>query len=718
LYWANYSNSTIGRALLDGTGVNQTYVVNTTAIPAATATPVGMAVDSTKLYFTNFDGMKIARTTIAGGTQGPTENYSYAYDDGARLTGFTGPVGSTTYTYDLAGNRTGANGATFVYDERNRLVSGAGLTYAWSPRGSLVSTTGTGGATYSFDGLDRMTGAGGVTYTYDSLDRVQLRSGAAAFTYAGLETDPVGEGTNLYRRSPSGSLLGLSRAGVSVLAGMERHGDLAFTLNPANGAITDTVVNDPFGKTLSVTGVKPSIGFQGDYTDPTNGLVWMAARWYSPGTGTFTTRDTYAGSVGAYGTLNRYTYGLNNPLRFTDPTGRNVTEIFGNAVGKAWEAAMRAGNTIEGAGNNVPLGFFGNKIFGNDNSVAGSNNTVVGNSNSVLGNVNTIVGDGNGVNGNSNTVIGQTNSVKGDRNKVIGFTNDVSGDGNWVGGGNNIVKGDANQVFGYWRGISGTGVGANKALDYKFWLNMGYDLAGASPLLPKSGFNTSNYESLSRIYDLYGKMFLAFPQIQWLGLAKIAGTQVLMQADLARLGSAFTLQGAGQVFVGGGQAIFENIFPSVLAFIVGGSPFVGSLSGAPDTYIDEMRGAYAQIEAGNNEKGLVEITAVEQGPVAQKYFDRLNTKAYRGLTTLSGGVPCIFQYLDGSCSDYQGNYFDFVGRMKWINANIIPGWSQVVQNNSSDLRRMMMTPSKQLKNYFRKRITDAELDQYAGRAIS
>jgi hypothetical protein len=446
--------------------------------------------------------------------------------------------------------------------------------------------------------------------------------------------------------------------------------------------------------------------------------VWMAARWYSPGTGTFTTRDTYAGSVGAYGTLNRYTYGLNNPLRFTDPTGRNVTEIFGNAVGKAWEAAMRAGNTIEGAGNNVPLGFFGNKIFGNDNSVAGSNNTVVGNSNSVLGNVNTIVGDGNGVNGNSNTVIGQTNSVKGDRNKVIGFTNDVSGDGNWVGGGNNIVKGDANQVFGYWRGISGTGVGANKALDYKFWLNMGYDLAGASPLLPKSGFNTSNYESLSRIYDLYGKMFLAFPQIQWLGLAKIAGTQVLMQADLARLGSAFTLQGAGQVFVGGGQAIFENIFPSVLAFIVGGSPFVGSLSGAPDTYIDEMRGAYAQIEAGNNEKGLVEITAVEQGPVAQKYFDRLNTKAYRGLTTLSGGVPCIFQYLDGSCSDYQGNYFDFVGRMKWINANIIPGWSQVVQNNSSDLRRMMMTPSKQLKNYFRKRITDAELDQYAGRAIS
>jgi hypothetical protein len=62
--------------------------------------------------------------------------------------------------------------------------------------------------------------------------------------------------------------------------GTERHGDVAWTLNPTTGAIVDSSVVDPWGKPLAITGTKPAVGFQGDWTDPTNGLVWMAARWY------------------------------------------------------------------------------------------------------------------------------------------------------------------------------------------------------------------------------------------------------------------------------------------------------------------------------------------------------------------------------------------------------------------------------------------------------
>ncbi len=331
LYWSNLTS--IGRAGLDGAGVNQTYISSTFPGPGTLASPVSLTANATNLYFSNQASQQIARVSQGGGSGGPVENYSYSYDSGARLTGFTGPTGSTTYSYDAAGNRLTANGATFTYDQRNRLLAGGGLSYSWSPRGTLVSTTGTGGATYTYDGLDRMTGAGGVTYTYDSLDRIASRSGAPGFAYSGVETDPVAEGTNLYRRSPSGSLLGLSRGGVSVLAGLERHGDLAFTLNPSTGTIVDTVTNDPFGRTLSVTGSKPNTGFQGDWTDPTNGIVWMAARWYNPNTGTFVSRDTYPGSVGAYGTLNRYTYGLNDPVRYWDPTGR-----FSDS--RVWEAIV------------------------------------------------------------------------------------------------------------------------------------------------------------------------------------------------------------------------------------------------------------------------------------------------------------------------------------------------------------------------------------------
>jgi hypothetical protein len=46
IYWSNFGNGTIGRAKLDGSGVNQAYVTSLTNV-------VGIAVDSTALYFTD-----------------------------------------------------------------------------------------------------------------------------------------------------------------------------------------------------------------------------------------------------------------------------------------------------------------------------------------------------------------------------------------------------------------------------------------------------------------------------------------------------------------------------------------------------------------------------------------------------------------------------------------------------------------------------------------
>jgi RHS repeat-associated protein len=175
---------------------------------------------------------------------------------------------------------------------------------------------------YVFDGLDRLTKVGATTYSYDSLDRVLTRNTSEVFKYAGSEMDPAMDSTSVsYQRSPSGSLLGVTRSGVLSLVGSQRHGDVAFTLNPSTGAVNDSSVLDPFGKSLgsSGTGLRP--GFQGDWTDPGSGLVWMGARWYSPSTGTFVSRDSYGGSLGVYGALNRYSYGLNNPLGYTDPSG-------------------------------------------------------------------------------------------------------------------------------------------------------------------------------------------------------------------------------------------------------------------------------------------------------------------------------------------------------------------------------------------------------------
>ena len=62
-------------------------------------------------------------------------------------------------------------------------------------------------------------------------------------------------------------------------------------------------------------------GYQTQYTDPTTNDVLMRARWYTPATGTFRSRDTYAGNLNTPVSLNRYTYAGNNPIRYWDPTG-------------------------------------------------------------------------------------------------------------------------------------------------------------------------------------------------------------------------------------------------------------------------------------------------------------------------------------------------------------------------------------------------------------
>jgi RHS repeat-associated protein len=51
------------------------------------------------------------------------------------------------------------------------------------------------------------------------------------------------------------------------------------------------------------------------------GLIYMNARYYLPSIGRFLSADTLVPDPSNPQQYNRYTYVLNNPLRFTDPTG-------------------------------------------------------------------------------------------------------------------------------------------------------------------------------------------------------------------------------------------------------------------------------------------------------------------------------------------------------------------------------------------------------------
>ncbi|WP_176955652.1 LamG-like jellyroll fold domain-containing protein [Sinosporangium album] len=267
---------------------------------------------------------------VTEGTAGAGNN-TYAYDQAGRLTSWTAPGGNvTTYEWDAAGNRTRAGADTFTYDERNRLTSGGGTDYTYTPRGTLASES-TGGTTrnLAFDAYDRLITDGDVTYGYDAMGRLASRTKAGAeerYVYSGIDnditavTDAAGAVQAKYGRDPSGQLLSMQEGTGPALGVLsDQHGDVVATYSGT--ALVDSTAYDPFGEVTARVGSQRRLGYQGEYTDPDTGKVNMLARWYQPGTGGFISRDDVALSPYPSINLNRYTYGMGNPLSMTDPSG-------------------------------------------------------------------------------------------------------------------------------------------------------------------------------------------------------------------------------------------------------------------------------------------------------------------------------------------------------------------------------------------------------------
>jgi RHS repeat-associated protein len=65
--------------------------------------------------------------------------------------------------------------------------------------------------------------------------------------------------------------------------------------------------------------------YTGQREEEALGLYDYGARWYEPSIGRFIQADTIVPQPGSPQSLNRYSYALNNPMKYTDPTG-NIAE--------------------------------------------------------------------------------------------------------------------------------------------------------------------------------------------------------------------------------------------------------------------------------------------------------------------------------------------------------------------------------------------------------
>ena len=87
------------------------------------------------------------------------------------------------------------------------------------------------------------------------------------------------------------------------------------------GTVTDTLVFDAFGNETTKTGSSDNpYGFQSEEQDAT-GLYYLRARYMDPVTGTFTTMDTYGGSLSDPMSLHKYLFANSNPVMYSDPSG-------------------------------------------------------------------------------------------------------------------------------------------------------------------------------------------------------------------------------------------------------------------------------------------------------------------------------------------------------------------------------------------------------------
>jgi RHS repeat-associated protein len=309
------------------------------------ATAGGAAVASIGYGYDPNGNLTSKATTGFAGSAAST----YTYDEANRLTSWNNGTTTTGYAYDASGNRTQAGAATYTYDARDELTSDGTNAYAYTARGTLASqTSGTGAVSYSFDAYGQQATAGPQAYAYDALGRMvtATASGGSPTTlsYTGTDNTPASDGTSTYTWDPYGGLIGIGVPGqgqsAGVLAFTDQHTDVVGSFTAAGTALSGSAAYDPLGNVTSSAGTPAGkLGYQSGWTDSATGQVNMAARWYNPAAGQFTSRDAAAVSpVPNPVAANPFAYVDDNPLTRTDPTGASPWDDITRAVSHAWHA--------------------------------------------------------------------------------------------------------------------------------------------------------------------------------------------------------------------------------------------------------------------------------------------------------------------------------------------------------------------------------------------
>ncbi|MEO8674725.1 MAG: Ig-like domain-containing protein [Casimicrobiaceae bacterium] len=342
-----------------------------------------------------YDPLGRVKAVVTPGVQ----NANYTFDEVGNLLGRGDAIvgqATETFGYDPINRLVTANGLTIAaYDAAGNITSRSGTgAYTYWPGTHRLRTT--GGSTYNYDASGNLTTGGGRTVTmapFNMPSRISGGSGTLDYVYDGghariVETSSSSGVTyfvgnqfyeeqtrpdgSVYRRhyisTPEGVIAlvlqrlrpGLGNDTLTRYWHKDHLGSLA-AVTSETGAVVERFTYDVWGRRLTpYIGTGEPLeerGFTGhemldDVAVGGIGLVHMNGRIYDPFTGRFLSADPLVQDAYNIQSYNRYTYVLNNPLSFTDPTGFSwwtkwrrpiiaiVAAIATYGIASAWMAAI------------------------------------------------------------------------------------------------------------------------------------------------------------------------------------------------------------------------------------------------------------------------------------------------------------------------------------------------------------------------------------------